>query len=73
MEGGCLYWLIVSSNEASCVQSFIVDSNKATEEQRNIKLIQIIEYVVCNDHFIHRHFHKLAISHVKGRTQIESI
>jgi hypothetical protein len=31
------------------------------EEQRNVKFVQIIEYEVCSDHFIHRHFYKLAI------------
>jgi hypothetical protein len=32
----------------------IVVDNKATEEQRNIKLVQIVECVVCNSHFIHK-------------------
>jgi hypothetical protein len=24
-------------------------------------LVKIIEYVVCNDHFIHQHFHNLSM------------
>jgi hypothetical protein len=56
-----LYRLIASFNEPPCVQSIIVDTNKVTEEQGNIKFVQIIEHELCNDHFIHGHFRELTI------------
>lgn len=59
VQGVCLLWLIASSNKPCSEQRIIVDNNKATEEERNITFVQIIEYAVCNEHFIHRHFHKL--------------
>lgn len=31
------------------------------DEQRNIKLEQIIECVACDDHFIRQHFHRVAV------------
>jgi hypothetical protein len=61
MEGGCLWWLIAPSNESSCVQYILVDGNKATEGQPIMKLVQIMEYLVCDDHFIYRHLRKPAI------------
>jgi hypothetical protein len=39
-------------NNQVCVCHIITDSNKDSEEQRSIKFMQIIVYVVCNDHFI---------------------
>jgi hypothetical protein len=39
----------------------MVGSYKATEEQQNIKFLQIIEYVVDNEYFIHRRLHELSI------------
>lgn len=48
-------------NHFVCRLSEQRESNKATEEQYNMKFLQITEYVVCNDHFIHWHFLKLVI------------
>jgi hypothetical protein len=43
------------------VKGFIINSNKATEEQQNIKLEIMTENLVCNDHLIRQRFHKLAL------------
>jgi hypothetical protein len=41
VEGVCLYRLTASPSELSDVQRGIVDSNKATEEYRNVKFFKL--------------------------------
>jgi hypothetical protein len=55
-----LQCLVALSNE-SCVQRVVVHSDNATEERVATECVQIIEYVICGDYFMHRQFHKLAI------------
>jgi hypothetical protein len=43
------------------MQRTMLDSNKTTEEQVAIKLMQIIENAVCSDYFIYWHFYKPTI------------
>lgn len=47
---------IALSCESSCVKRIVV-SNKAIEDHRTVKLIQILEFMTCSDRFIHRRFH----------------
>lgn len=63
IERVCLWWLIASSNEPYCTRQNIADYRKATEKERNTKyevhMNYRLCYVVCNDHFIYWHFHRL--------------